>query len=64
MCILLERGSRLNDDNDGCDDGKIRSKEVNLNGIWGEMDIRERVRDALNSQVQSLRNRGGNWVES
>lgn len=42
------------DDDDGCDDGKIWGKEVNLNGIWGEMDIRGCMRDALNSPGPEL----------
>lgn len=33
-------------------DGQLEGKDVNLNGIYGEMDINECVRDALNSQVQ------------
>lgn len=64
LYIPLEQGSRLNDDDDGCDDGKIQSKEVDFNEIWKEKNIRECVRDALNSQVQSLRTRERNWVES
>lgn len=33
-------------------DGQVEGEEVNLNGIWGDVDINECVRDALNSQVQ------------